>query len=105
MRGRHVVDWGERRPGRCRPRPIRPRCAVVSPVMAEPLPSARFPTTHWSRVVSAADAAAPGAREALAELCAAYWYPLYAFIRRRGLPPEAAADLTQDYFARLLEEG
>jgi DNA-directed RNA polymerase specialized sigma24 family protein len=73
--------------------------------MAEPPPAVRFPTTHWSRVVIAGDPAAPGAQEALAELCAAYWYPLYAFIRQRGQPPEAAADLTQDYFARLLEKG
>jgi RNA polymerase sigma-70 factor (ECF subfamily) len=73
--------------------------------MAEPPPAARFPTTHWSRVVSAADPAAPGAKEALAELCAGYWYPLYAFIRRQGHSPEAAADLTQDYFARLQEKG
>jgi RNA polymerase sigma-70 factor (ECF subfamily) len=73
--------------------------------MAEPPSAARFPTTHWSRVVTAGDPAAPGAQEALADLCAAYWYPLYAFIRQRGQPPEAAADLTQDYFARLLEKG
>ena len=73
--------------------------------MAEPPSAARFPTTHWSRIAAAGDPAAPGAREALAELCAAYWYPLYAFIRRQGQPPEAAADLTQDYFARLLEKG
>src|SRR6516165_4802223 len=73
--------------------------------MEEPPSAARFPTTHWSRVVSAGDAAAPGAREALTELCATYWYPLYAYIRRQGQPPEAAADLTQDYFARLLERG
>jgi DNA-directed RNA polymerase specialized sigma24 family protein len=73
--------------------------------MPEPPRAARFPTTHWSRVVTAGDPAAPGAKEALADLCAAYWYPLYAFIRRQGQPPEAAADLTQDYFARLLEKG
>lgn len=62
-----------------------------------------FPTTHWSRVVSAGDAADSRAVEALAELCRAYWYPLYAFIRRKGYDPDAALDLTQDYFARLLE--
>src|SRR5262249_38419252 len=73
--------------------------------MAEPPSAARFPTTHWSRVVTAGDPAAPVAQEALADLCAAYWYPLYAFFRQRGQPPEAAADLTQDYFARLLEKG
>jgi RNA polymerase sigma-70 factor (ECF subfamily) len=68
-------------------------------------PPARFPTTQWSRVVSAGDPEAPAARESLAELCGAYWYPLYAFIRRRGHDPERAADLTQDFFARVLEKG
>jgi RNA polymerase sigma-70 factor (ECF subfamily) len=45
------------------------------------------------------------ARESLAELCGAYWYPLYAYIRRRGYDPEEARDLTQDFFARALERG
>jgi RNA polymerase sigma factor (sigma-70 family) len=45
------------------------------------------------------------ARESLAELCNAYWYPLYAYIRRRGNGPEQARDLTQDFFTRLLEKG
>jgi RNA polymerase sigma factor (sigma-70 family) len=63
----------------------------------------RFPTTHWSRVIAAGDRAAPEARQALADLCAAYWYPLYAFIRRKGHGPDEALDLTQDYFARLVE--
>jgi RNA polymerase sigma-70 factor (ECF subfamily) len=66
---------------------------------------ARFPTTCWSRVVAAGDPGAPGAREALADLCRAYWYPLYAYVRHRGLPPDQAQDLTQDLFARLLEKG
>jgi RNA polymerase sigma factor (sigma-70 family) len=65
----------------------------------------RFPTTRWSRVVAAGDLAAPEASEALAALCAAYWYPLYAFIRRKGHGPDEALDLTQEYFARLLEHG
>jgi RNA polymerase sigma-70 factor (ECF subfamily) len=73
--------------------------------MAEPPSAARFPTTHWSRVVSAGDPAAPEARQALAELCAAYWYPVYALVRRKGHGAEQALDLTQDYFARLLEKG
>ena len=69
-----------------------------------PRPSeARFPTTVWGKVVEAAGSDSPGAREALAGLCRAYWYPLYAFIRRRGQGPEDARDLTQDFFARLLE--
>jgi RNA polymerase sigma-70 factor (ECF subfamily) len=53
-------------------------------------------------VVAAGDPAEPGARQALEELCRAYWYPLYAFIRRKGHDPDRAADLTQEYFARLL---
>jgi RNA polymerase sigma-70 factor (ECF subfamily) len=64
---------------------------------------ASFPTTRWSRVAAADDADAPVAAAALAEFCAAYWYPLYAFIRRQGHGPEAALDLTQGYFAHLLE--
>ena len=46
-----------------------------------------------------------GAREALAELCATYWYPLYAFVRRKGYDAETAQDLVQGFFARLLEKG
>lgn len=65
----------------------------------------RFPTTQWSRVISAGDPDAPQAQESLAELCTAYWYPLYAYIRRRGHDPEQAKDLTQDFFARILEKG
>jgi RNA polymerase sigma-70 factor (ECF subfamily) len=63
-----------------------------------------FETTHWSLVLAAAGRATPQADEALATLCAAYWYPLYAFIRRRGHGPDRAADLTQEFFARLLEK-
>jgi RNA polymerase sigma-70 factor (ECF subfamily) len=64
---------------------------------------APFPTTRWSRVVQAGASADPGACEALDDLCRAYWYPLYAFIRRKGYDPDRAADLTQEYFARLLD--
>jgi DNA-directed RNA polymerase specialized sigma24 family protein len=74
--------------------------------MAEPTtPAARFPTTRWSRVLAAGGRSTPEAGPALAELCAAYWYPVYALIRRRGHDPDEAADLAQDYFARLLEKG
>jgi DNA-directed RNA polymerase specialized sigma24 family protein len=74
--------------------------------MAGPMnPETRFPTTHWSRVARAADPAAPDARAAMAELCGSYWYPIYAMIRRKGHDPDEALDLTQDYFARLLEKG
>jgi len=72
----------------------------------ESIPPARFPTTRWSRVVAAGagdDGDPAGAGEALAELCHAYWFPLYAFVRRKGQGPEEALDLTQAYFARLIE--
>jgi RNA polymerase sigma-70 factor (ECF subfamily) len=54
-------------------------------------------------VIAAGDPSAPQARESLAALCGAYWYPLYAYIRRRGHNPEQAQDLTQDFFALVLE--
>ena len=74
--------------------------------MAERMtPEARFPTTCWSRVARAADPVNPEARAALAELCASYWYPIYALVRRKGHGPDDALDLTQEYFARLLEKG
>jgi RNA polymerase sigma factor (sigma-70 family) len=67
-----------------------------------------FLTTRWS-VVAAAGGQRPAppadVRAALSELCAAYWPPLYAFARRRGSSPADAADLVQDFFARLLEKG
>ena len=63
----------------------------------------RFPTTRWSRVVAAQDLAAPEAKDALATLCDAYWYPIYAFVRRHGHSPEAAQDLTQEFFTYILE--
>ena len=63
-----------------------------------------FETTCWSLVLAAVGRATPRADEALAALCALYWYPLYAFIRRRGHDPDRAADLTQGFFARLLEK-
>jgi RNA polymerase sigma-70 factor (ECF subfamily) len=74
--------------------------------MAEPIPpAARFPTTRWSRVLAAGGRSTAEAGAALAELCAGYWYPVYALIRRNGHDPHTAADLAQDYFARLLEKG
>jgi RNA polymerase sigma-70 factor (ECF subfamily) len=63
----------------------------------------RFVTTHWSVVLAAGDEVSAGATEALEQLCRAYWYPLYAYVRRQGHSPEDAQDLTQEFFARLLE--
>ncbi len=65
--------------------------------------TASFPTTRWSLVIQAGSAASPQARAALEALCSAYWYPLYAFIRRKGNDPDRALDLTQEFFARLFE--
>ena len=62
-----------------------------------------FATTHWSVVLAAGDAHTPQASAALEKLCRAYWYPLYAHIRRRGYAEEEAEDLTQELFQRLLE--
>src|SRR6266496_3965049 len=64
----------------------------------------QFATTHWSVVLSAVDQSSPGSEAALARLCQSYWYPLYAYVRRRGYSPEDAQDLTQSYFASLLEK-
>ena len=67
------------------------------------LPSKQwFATTHWSVVLGAADTSAPGSQEALEKLCRAYWFPLYAYVRRQGHTPEDAQDLTQAFFARFL---
>ena len=65
---------------------------------------ARFVTTHWSVVLAASDRASGDASAALEQLCRAYWPPLYAFVRRRGYELHEAQDLTQEFFARLLEK-
>ncbi len=63
-----------------------------------------FHTTRWSLVRQALSASDPAAGKALATLCEAYWYPVYAFIRRSGKSSHDAEDLTQGFFARLLEK-
>lgn len=63
-----------------------------------------FTTTRWSVVVNAQQEDSAICAAALEGLCQTYWYPLYAFVRRQGCPPEEAADLTQGFFARLLEK-
>lgn len=65
---------------------------------------ARFVTTQWSIVLAAKGHQGTAGRDALEALCRAYWYPLYAYVRRQGHTPEDAADLTQEFFARLLEK-
>jgi RNA polymerase sigma factor (sigma-70 family) len=61
-----------------------------------------FATTHWS-VVLEAQGESPAAQEALEKLCRTYWRPTYAFLRRQGVRPEEAEDITQGFFAQLLE--
>ena len=65
---------------------------------------ALFATTHWSVVLATADTNSPQGAAALEQLCCAYWYPLYVFIRRRGHNPEDAQDLTQQFFSHLLQK-
>lgn len=62
----------------------------------------QFRTTHWSVVLAAGRPDSPEAAAALEHLCQAYWYPLYAFVRRRGHTEEDAKDLTQGFFCQLL---
>jgi RNA polymerase sigma-70 factor (ECF subfamily) len=65
----------------------------------------RFETTSWTKVLVAREAASTESRQALEALCRNYWYPLYAFVRRQGHDADEARDLTQAYFAELLEKG
>ena len=62
-----------------------------------------FQTTRWS-LIAAANGPSSEKNDALAELCAAYWFPLYAFVRRRGHSADDSADLTQGFFTQLLEK-
>ena len=72
--------------------------------VAPPEKPQRFATTQWSVVVAAGQPGSPDASEALAMLCGLYWHPCYAFVRRRGYAADAAFDLTQGFFLRLLEK-
>src|SRR5262245_27384523 len=71
---------------------------------ADVLPRPGFVTTHWSVVLTARDENSSKSSEALEALCRTYWFPLYAFVRRQGRAPHDAQDLTQEFFARLLEK-
>jgi RNA polymerase sigma-70 factor (ECF subfamily) len=62
-----------------------------------------FATTHWSIVREAGHRSTPEAAAALETLCQAYWFPLYAFVRRQGHREAEAQDLTQSFFVKLLE--
>src|SRR4051812_16723457 len=83
--------------------PLRPEEPFVTLCKAsESFPAARFHSTIWDLVNDAKGLDSPLARQALAELCQAYWYPLYAFLRRSGEPADRAEDLIQGFFAEIL---
>jgi len=63
-----------------------------------------FATTRWTVVLTAGRTDTTRARKALADLCQTYWYPLYAYARRRGHTVQDAEDLTQGFFARMLQQ-
>jgi RNA polymerase sigma factor (sigma-70 family) len=75
---------------------------AIGPAASERQGAVAFTTTHWS-VVLEARGESPAAEAALEKLCRSYWWPLYGFVRREGYKPEEAQDLTQAFFARLLE--
>jgi hypothetical protein len=66
--------------------------------------AAQFATTHWSVVLAAGDSTSPDCRQALEKLCRTGWYPLYAFVRRKGYSPEDTNDLTGAFFERFREK-
>jgi RNA polymerase sigma-70 factor (ECF subfamily) len=63
-----------------------------------------FPTTEWSLILAAGDSQSTDSRRALSTLCETYWYPVYVLVRHLGHDPDAARDLTQGFFAELLEK-
>jgi RNA polymerase sigma factor (sigma-70 family) len=66
--------------------------------------TSRFATTRWSVVLAARNPSCPDGHQALEDLCQAYWYPLYTYVRRQGSSPQDAADLTQEFFAQVLDK-
>ena len=90
-------------------RPVSTSQTGISHTQPTPAPAAArqvpvFVTTHWSVVLSARQKDSPQSAAALETLCRTYWYPLYAYVRRQGKSPHDAQDLTQEFFARLLEK-
>jgi RNA polymerase sigma factor (sigma-70 family) len=69
-----------------------------------PADTSRFATTHWSVVLAAGSPESTRYQEALEELCRTYWFPLYAFLRRRGCDTHQAEDYIQAFFTRMLEK-
>lgn len=76
----------------------------VDPQRRERAAATLFATTHWSVVLGAQQTHAPAAAEALETLCRTYWYPLYAYVRRRGYSADDSQDLVQGFFLRFLDK-
>ncbi len=76
--------------------------SAIGPAPSGQKDAVRFATTHWS-VVLEAQSESPSAQEALEKLCRIYWRPIYSFVQRQGIGPEEAKDVTQGFFADLLE--
>jgi len=76
----------------------------MSELTQQPAPRDYFATTRWSMVIAAGEHRSAASHTALATLCENYWYPIYAFVRRRGFDIHEAQDITQDFFSRLLEK-
>jgi len=72
--------------------------------MTTPHSRGGFATTQWSLVLAARERESTAGREALVRLCSRYWYPVFAYVRRRGHAREEAEDLTQEFFANLIEK-
>lgn len=66
--------------------------------------NAEFATTHWSLIATSKVKDSSMRRDSLGELCSSYWYPLFAFLRRKGYPPEQAADFVQGFFLELIDK-
>ena len=77
--------------------------AQPTPRPAPKAPTGDFATTRWS-LIARARGTDPRSRQALADLCRIYWYPVYVFFRRTGVPAQEAPDLTQGFFAHFLEK-
>jgi len=80
-----------------------PRDTLNGTTMLTQFGRADFPTTSWTLVLAAGDVNSADSRDALTSLCATYWYPLYAFLRKRGNDAPQAQDLVQEFFARFIE--
>ena len=76
--------------------------STIDSAIAEINGAVAFATTHWS-MVAEAQSESPAAEQALDKLCRIYWRPVYSFVRRQGVEPEEAEDLTQSFFALLLQ--